>query len=64
MADPEIRIPSADGEAAGDVEMIGTEAIEVIEVLETGPTDGVEAIGEQAAAEDEEKPAPRVAFVE
>ena len=64
MADPEIRIPNVDGEAEGDVEMVGSESIEVIEVLETGPVDGEEIIGEDAAAEEEEKPAPRITFVE
>lgn len=64
MADPEIRIPNPDGEVEGDVEMLGTESIEVIEVLETGRVDGEEVIGEDAAAEEEEKPAPRITFVE
>jgi hypothetical protein len=66
MAEPEVRISghaSAEDLTGDDVEMVGAEITEVIEVVDTGVADGDEA--ENGTAEEEEEgTTTRVTFVE
>ena len=66
MASPEVRISgpaSAEDLTGDDVEMVGSEVIEVIEVVDTGAADGDEAENGTAEA-DEPKPEAQMIFVE